>query len=111
MKTKQEVEGFGAPREFGYHHFRVEIPASPTAPVVIIEDFGFAGGDDGVPYEEKRAEITRQSWTIIADTVRRDFNVRLKSHKLPAGRWSIGSIKIERLLGKELCVLVWACEQ
>lgn len=111
MKKKVEVEDFGAPKEFGYHHFRVEIPASPTAPTVIVEDFGLSGGENGVPYEESRVEVPRQSWTLIADVVRKDFNSRLKAHKLPAGRWHVGIVKVERLLGKELCVLAWSCEQ
>lgn len=111
MKKKVEVEDFGAPKGFGYHHFRVEIPASPTAPVAIIEDFGLSGGDNGVPYEESRVEVPRQNWTLIANAVRKDFNARLKSHKFPAGRWCVGVTKVERLLGKELCVLAWSCEQ
>lgn len=111
MKKKVEVEDFGAPKGFGYHHFRVEIPASAIASVVIIEDFGLSGGDNGVPYEESRVEVSRQNWTLIANAVRKDFNARLKAHKFPAGRWRVGNIKVERLLGKELCILAWSCEQ
>ena len=110
MKLKTEVEGFGAPKEFGFHHFRVEIPSSPTAADTIIEDVGLSGGDQGVPYEESRVKSPRQNWTFLADAVRRDFNARLKAHKLPAGKWRVGTVKIERLLGKELCILAWACE-
>lgn len=110
MKSKKEVEGFGAPKEFGFHHFRIEIPSSPTAPVSIVEDFGLSGGDQGVPYEELRAEVPRQCWTLISDAARRDFNARLKIHKMQAGKWCVGTVKVERLFGKELCVLAWACE-
>ncbi|WP_146680599.1 DUF3780 domain-containing protein, partial [Escherichia coli] len=36
---------FGAPSEFGMHHFYVEIPAAPRDAVVIYEDYGFDGED------------------------------------------------------------------
>ena len=110
MKSKCTLEGFGAPKEFGFHHFRVEIPASKNDPVLIVEDFGLAGGDEGVPYEERRAEIDRKHWPKLADAAKREFNSRLRARKLPVGRWQPGCIKVERLLGKELCVLAWACE-
>ncbi len=111
MKKKPLVEGFGAPKEFGIHHFRVDIPRSLKESVVIIEDFGLSGGTGGIPHEEKRILLPKTNWTIIAEATGRDFNARLKAHKLPLGRWSIGSTKVERLLGKELCVLAWAVEK
>lgn len=57
-----------------------------------------------------RVELSRAKWTAIADPVRRLFNERLKQKGHATGRWSIGHNKVERLLGKELCVLAWAVE-
>lgn len=116
--AKPQVEGFGVAKSVGDfilpHHFRVEIPAASTAPVVIVEDYGLSGGEGGVPYEEARVVLPRSAWTGISAVAKRDFNARLKAHKLPAGQWKVGSgdsaVKIERLLGKELCVLAWAAE-
>lgn len=115
---KPEVEGFGVARSSGEvilpHHFRVEIPRAAQAPVTIVEDFGLSGGEGGVPYEEARVVLPRAAWAGVSAAAKRDFNARLKAHKLPAGQWQAGegrsAVKVERLLGKELCVLAWAAE-
>ncbi|WP_109556660.1 DUF3780 domain-containing protein, partial [Escherichia coli] len=49
-------------------------------------------------------------WTKIRDDVRRDFNARLKIKKQSSGTWSTGKVKLDRFLGRELCVLGWAAE-
>lgn len=100
---------FGAPAADGEHMFRVEIPASRKDSVLIVEDFGFLGQDAGLP-DEPRAVMRRAAWSAIADAARRDFNERLKAAEHPIGRWHTGSNLVERLLGKELCVLAWATE-
>jgi hypothetical protein len=102
---------FGAPEAFGAHHFRIEIPAAKTEAVRIIEDYGYDGGDAGRPYEEPRAVVDRRIWTAIGDAARSDFNERLKEKRQGAGRWRTPTTRVERLLGKELCVLAWAAEQ
>ena len=102
---------FGAPEAFGAHVFRVEIPAAKADPVRIIEDYGYTGGEQGRPYEEVRAVVDRRIWTVIADAARGDFNERLKEQRQTGGRWRSPVTRVERLLGKELCVLAWASEQ
>jgi Protein of unknown function (DUF3780) len=101
---------FGAPVNFGAHVIRVEIPASKTEPVYIIEDYGYRGLEGGFPRDEERAILSRSTWSGIADTARREFNERLKREKMSTGRWHAGTNLVERLLGKELCVLAWAAE-
>jgi hypothetical protein len=101
---------FGAPDKFGAHVFRVEIPAARNEPVVIVEDYGYRGHEAGVPREEQRVVLTRRVWSAIADVARREFNDRLKAAKSTSGRWHSGTNLIDRLLGKELCVLAWAAE-
>jgi hypothetical protein len=49
-------------------------------------------------------------WSAIADTARGAFNDRLKTAKLPTARWHVGTNLVDRLLGKELCVLAWTAE-
>jgi Protein of unknown function (DUF3780) len=100
---------FGAPAADGEHMFHVEVPASRKDPVLIVEDFGFRGQDAGLQ-DEPRAVVKRANWLAIADAARRDFNERLKAAEHPTGRWHTGSNLVERLLGKELCVLAWATE-
>jgi len=101
---------FGAPDTFGAHIFRVEIPASQNEPVVIVEDYGYRGQEGGIPREEERVVLKRPIWSAIADIARREFNDRLKAAKVLTGRWHTGMNRVDRLLGKELCVLAWAAE-
>ncbi len=101
---------FGAPTEFGMHHFFVEIPASPQEAVYIYEDFGFDGDESKREAIECRLILARELWTKIRDTARRDFNDRLKAKKLSTGTWTVGKVKLDRFLGRELCVLAWAAE-
>ena len=110
MTGKQKTVDFGAPEAFGAHIFRVEIPAGRTGSVVITEDYGYRGLEGGIPRDENRVVLTRSAWSGIADTARREFNDRLKSVKATTGRWHAGTNLVDRLLGRELCVLAWAAE-
>lgn len=101
---------FGAPDQFGAHLFRVEIPASKSDSVMLVEDYGYRGSEAGIPRDEPRAILPRFVWSAIADTARREFNDRLKTAKVTTGRWHSGTNLVDRLLGKELCVLAWAAE-
>jgi Protein of unknown function (DUF3780) len=89
MSDKPKTIDFGASTTFGAHIFRVEIPATRTEPRVILK---------------------RPIWSAIADIARREFNDRLKIAKVLTGRWHAGTNLVDRLLGKELCVLAWAAE-
>lgn len=101
---------FGAPPEFGMHHFYVEIPAAPRDAVVICEDYGFDGDESRRETVERRLILARELWTKIRDDARRDFNARLKMKKQGSGTWSTGKVKLDRFLGREMCVLGWAAE-
>lgn len=110
MNNQPMTVDFGASDTFGTHLFRVEIPASRNEPVVIVEDYGYRGQEGGIPREEERVVLKRPVWSAIADITRREFNDRLKAVKVPTGRWHTGTNRVDRLLGKELCVLAWAAE-
>lgn len=101
---------FGAPTEFGMHHFYVEIPAAPRDAIYIYEDYGFDGDEARRETVERRLVLARELWNKIRDDARRDFNERLKNKKLSTGNWTIGKVKLDRFLGRELCVLGWAAE-
>lgn len=101
---------FGAPTEFGIHHFYVEIPPGPRGAISIYEDFGFDGEETRRETNECRLVLARELWNKIRDDARRNFNDRLKKKKQGTGTWSIGKIKLDRFLGRELCVLGWAAE-
>lgn len=110
MSEIEKTVDFGAPDQFGAHLFRVEIPAARSERVSIVEDFGYRGLEGGIPREEKRVSLPRPIWTALADIARREFNGRLKTAKVLTGRWHTGTNLVDRLLGKELCVLAWAAE-
>jgi hypothetical protein len=88
----------------------VEIPASPRDAVSIYEDFGFEGDVNQREKTDLRAVVARELWTKIRDDARRDFNLRLKEKHHKPGTWNPGKTKLDRFLGKELCVLAWAAE-
>jgi hypothetical protein len=110
LKPAALVEGFGAPA-FGAHIFRVDIPAAAKGDVTIVEDYGLKGGENGIPPREARVVLPRRFWSAVAETARKDFVARLKAKKLAGPRWAAGDNKVDRMLGKELCVLAWAAEQ
>jgi Protein of unknown function (DUF3780) len=110
MSEKLTTVDFGASNAFGTHLFRVEIPAAKHCSIVITEDYGYRGLEGGIPIEEDRVELNRSTWSAIANIARHEFNDRLKSARIHAGRWHTGTNLVDRLLGKELCVLAWAAE-
>jgi hypothetical protein len=105
-----DLVDFGAPGKFGAHHFLVEIPPGPRDAVSISEDFGFEGDTNQREKIEPRALVARELWTKIRDEARRDFNLRLKEKNHKPGSWNAGRTRLDRFLGKELCVLAWAVE-
>jgi len=66
--------------------------------------------ESGIPRDEERVMLTHSAWSGIAEIARREFNDRLKAAKMLTSRWHSGANLVDRLLGKELCVLAWAAE-
>jgi hypothetical protein len=110
MKAQIKTIDFGAPEKYGAHVFRVEISAGKKEHVRIVEDYGYRGSEGGIPRDEERVVLPREVWSAIAESARHEFNDRLKAAKVPPGRWHSGVNLVDRLLGKELCVLAWAAE-
>ena len=108
--TAKKTVGFGVPNARDPHLFPVDSPAARTEPVVITEQFGLRGGTNGLPDSVVRCVLPRAAWTSIAEEAKRVLNERLKEKKLTSSRWNTGANKVERLLGRELCVLAWAVE-
>lgn len=112
-KTRGQVTptlGFGVPATSDPHHFNVIIPKSSVGKVQISEHLGLqaASAESAVI---DRVLLDRVRWTAIRSEVQRAFNARLAGHGLKPGAWKSGDNLVDRLLGKELCVLVWAVEQ
>ena len=101
--------GFGVPATSNPHHFVVEIPRNNTGSVSIVENLGMQTHDQSQS-EIPRVILERTRWTAIRGEVQRAFNVRLKERNLKTSTWKVGENPVDRLLGKELCVLAWAIE-
>ena len=107
---RQYTIGFGVPDTIDPHFFVVRIPAGRKENVEIIENYGIDGGTNGRPEMVVRCRLPRAAWSALAEDLKREFNERLKTHKLTTSRWTVGDNAVERLLGKELLVLAWAVE-
>ena len=105
-----KFEGFGAPKDFGAHRFKVQIPAGRSGDVLVIEDYGYLAGINGNPDSDLRVRLPRSKWTAAADASRKDFNARLRAKKVAPSTWKPDENFLDRMLGKELCVLLWAIE-
>ena len=104
------TRGFGVPATSDPHHFVVRIPRGNSAAVLISEHLGMGAG--AAPEQVlDRVLLERHRWTAIRAEVQRAFNARLKEHNLATGTWKVGDNPVDRLLGKELCVLAWAIER
>ena len=107
--TPRPTLGFGVPATSDPHHFKVIIPRNNSGKVQISEYLGLqASGNEMAVID--RVLLDRPRWTAIRGEVQRAFNARLKAHDLNASAWKIGENPVDRLLGKELCVLAWAVE-
>lgn len=102
--------GFGVPATSDPHHFRVDIPRANTGKVHISERLGLQSLSDEHAVID-RVLLERPRWTAIRSEVQRAFNARLKAHYLKTSAWKVGHNPVDRLLGKELCVLAWAVER
>ena len=101
--------GFGVPATTDPHHFLVSIPKTNSGVVLIAEHLGMQAQDQSVAIVD-RVILERRRWTAIRSEVQRAFNVRLKERRLQTSAWKVGKNPVDRLLGKELCVLAWAVE-
>jgi hypothetical protein len=101
--------GFGVPASSDPHHFKVIIPKANSGKVQISEHLGLQAHSDEFAVID-RVVLERPRWTAIRSEVQRAFNARLKEHKLKTSTWRVGENRVDRLLGKEICVLAWAVE-
>jgi hypothetical protein len=107
-KKKEKTIGFGL-LEWVRHYHRITI----TKHCVSIEEIFESGKDFEIIDDTRiklRAIVSRSVWDGIAETAERDFNRRLAQRNLKTGTWKSITI-MDRLLGKELLVLIWAAEQ
>jgi hypothetical protein len=107
--VKHATLGFGVPATSDPHHFKVIIPKGNCGKVQISEYLGLQAQSEEFSVID-RVLLERSRWTLIRAEVQRAFNARLKSYNLNTCSWQAGENIVDRLLGKELCVLAWAVE-
>lgn len=108
-KAKLVTLGFGVPATSDPHHFKVVIPRGNSGSVLISEYLGLQAQNDEVSVID-RVLLERPRWTAIRSEVQRTFNLRLRNHDVSSSAWKVGDNPVDRLLGRELCVLAWAVE-
>lgn len=101
--------------EMDPQRFIVIIPVSAREPVSLIEDFGLSGPqyDPQTNLQSDqviRCRLDQKRWRLVSGPLRSAFNERLKGRKMAAGKWVTGPNPVHRLLGREMCVLLWAIE-
>jgi len=95
------------------HAYLVRLTKGRAAKVQVFEVFGRPPTEreaQWAPETVLRCEASRKAWDEISAEVRAEFNRRLKTDGKPAGRWGADETAVQRLLGKELLVLLWAIE-
>lgn len=108
------MAGFDCEDYYLEHCFLVQIPRSVQASVDVFEVFGrvpSATETSWAPEVALRAQIAKAKWDVVSGDIRSEFNRRLKSERKKTGSWAQGNNGVQRLLGKELLVLIWAVEQ
>ena len=113
-----KAEGFGFQATRSQHHFMVTLPAGKEDHVLLSEHFHFDDADArrelhfvlGKEDDKLRCVLSLAKWDAIAETLKSEFNERLKSLGLPSGRWGKRQTPVSRLLGKEMILLAWAIE-
>ena len=105
QKTMIKTLGFGFIPQESTQHFNVMVLDDE---VYIYHSFLYNDNMDFRNYEEK-ACISLYKWNLIKDMLQDEFNARLKKNNYSKGKWHDETI-IEKMLGKELLLLVWAIE-
>ena len=114
MSQKKAALGFGFIPEQSQHHFLVLIPKNKNDYVLIYERFNWQENTEIQTIDETvdkaKAQISKYKWKEIEETLKKEFNERLKKQNITVGKWKQGQVPVERLLGKEMLLLVWAIE-
>ena len=117
MKNEKNV--FGRIRGGAEHFYTVEIEAGKEGEVRIFEHYiqydeslnNYNSFDEGHEVRVFKAVISKYQWGLVSSFVTFEFNQMLKEQGISEnGRFKNGITYVEKLLGKELLVLIWAIE-
>lgn len=113
--AKIKTIGFGFDPQEAEQHFMIVIPASPTKEVCVYERFEWDEGTEqktGLPPANNKCKVIigHAKWNLVKSALEVEMNKTLKTTNKMVGKFKAGMIPIERLLGKEMMVLLWAIE-
>ena len=111
--AKQQALGFGYIPEETKHHFLVRIPRSRENDVIIYERFEWDNLEtqkSDLNDKNLKVMIKREKWDAVKEVLEKEFNRRLNATNTIIGKFKIGDVPVERLLGKEMILLLWAIE-
>ena len=111
--SKIQALGFGYIPEETKHHFLVIIPRSQNQKITVYERFDWDDSEvqqSDIDYKSLKVRIDKHKWDLVKDALQQEFNNTLKENNILVGRFKIGEVPIDRLLGKEMVLLLWAIE-
>lgn len=111
--AKIQAIGFGYIPDEIKHHFLIIIPRSPNEKVAVYERFNWDDSESqhsDIEYKSLKVTLDKHKWDLIKDAIQQEFNNILKANNTLVGRFKIGEVPIDRLLGKEMVLLLWAIE-
>lgn len=115
-QNESEIIKFGFIPQENEHHFLVVIPKCKDQNIQIYERFYWQANTKKQvinPIKDRlKVELRRSHWDLINKELENEFKNRLKEKKLPYSQatWTIGDNPVDKSLGKELLLLVWAIE-
>lgn len=110
--SKKKYYGFGFDPQDSVNHFYVIIPDSKNEEVEVYERFQWDETEEQNLSKKDilKFRISRYKWGKISKDVTAEFNGRLKKENKNTGRFLVGATPVEKLMGKELMVLLWGIE-
>lgn len=115
--TKKQSIGFGfIPEEAQQHFLVVSYPVNQNKGVYVYERFIWDEGENQISemgFEEVvrlKVILSQEKWNMVKFALESEFNRILKAENKKVGRFKTGQVPVERLLGKEMMVLLWAIE-
>ena len=108
--------GFGYVPEETKQHFLVVIPSKADADVRVYERFVWDDADEQTSELSEntcrlKVIISMKKWKLVQSALEKEFNKTLKYNNKTVGKFSRGQIPVERLLGKEMMLLLWGIEK
>lgn len=115
---RKKTYGFGYNPEETKQHFLVIIPNSVKKNVLVYERFTW--DDEEIQTSEMdpnknayrlKIILNYEKWKQVKPVLEKEFNKTLKNQNKLVGKFKIGQVPVERLLGKEMMLLLWGIEK